>query len=410
MLDAACAQLWNGAVVDSNGRHAICCEMLHGDDDVNIRTHRLSDFCRSEMAKRLRDQMRRGERPQECWRCHEKEDSGITSLRQDLNEQYMEFNGDLDFDRRKSLQNLELRFGNACQLSCYMYHPWRSVHVKKFFEKIHNSVSPPNAHICVIDQREFDWVNDDAVWEGIYQDMGDVRRLYVNGGEPLLSKQFDRLLDRLVENGLSRQIDLIVSTNGMLLEEAHVKKWRQFRHAFVTLSVDAIGQKNGFIRHPSDWERLLKTYDLAEATNSEYSNVIFRCWGAVSLLNVLHVDEYLNFFRERYEYLEEPHFQLVQDPVFLSPKILPREFKEEALRRVVQFGADSLAVRMMNQALAFEADVPQLTFGLGYIDAYGKHVGKDPRSIFGEFYDVLGRCEEMRGVVAPILELDDHVR
>ena len=79
-----------------------------------------SEFINNEEFKKHRLQLWNGEWPSGCHQCEEEELFGNKSMRMDCTDQYDEsfFNpetGEIDL---KSIQHIELRFNNSCNMSC----------------------------------------------------------------------------------------------------------------------------------------------------------------------------------------------------------------------------------------------------------------------------------------------------
>lgn len=214
-----------------------------------------------------------------------------------------------------------------------MCNPTRPKKVNNVFE-----------HIIKIDNRksfigelgvlpaDFDtsWVEDPTVWSSIASQSGDAKRIYLNGGEPLLAKHHEKILAKLIETGAAKDISLIYSSNCLLLDESHVELWRHFGHVSVSFSIDDLDERNHFIRNPSNWASVVKSLDLVKSWQMDPANasVKIEIWCAINILNFAYLSEYLQFFATSYPSIKISGWRAIQSPPYLNPANLPDEIKE----------------------------------------------------------------------------------
>lgn len=319
-----CAQPWFGVVVDSDGFGAVCCEMSESLEGAHVKTHSFNDFQNHKKVIRIRNQMINGEKPLECWRCFEKEEKGSTSQRQYFNRAFFAFNDTFDSEKIYA-QNIELRLGNLCQLQCFMCSPIRSAKLNEFSKiafKSFTEVYP----ITDSHQKLFDWVEDETIWDKIIDDsVKDSRRIYINGGEPLLSKLHMKIIEKIISTDRAKDIILSYSTNVFLITQEIIDLWKQFKTVQISLSIDGVYEKIRYLRYPSDWKQLVTKLELIE--NNQSDNLNFSVWCTLSLLN-------FRYFTELFEYFSKNHPKMmvkcraIQTPSYLSPINLPQELKE----------------------------------------------------------------------------------
>lgn len=340
-----CAQPWFGVVVRPNGSAGICCEVTDDLKGLDIRKNSFHEIQHHPKMDELRQQMLAGERPKECWRCWAKEDEGAFSLRQTLNQTYERLNGEFDPSLIKP-QNVEFVLGNLCQLRCVMCHPARSKKIQPVFDHIINvEFRDSYKGLVTREPTNFDtsWVEDDATWDSLADQSVEAKRFFINGGEPLLAKQHEKVLVKLIEKSVAQDVELVYSTNGLLLTDKHLEMWKEFREVNISFSLDDLYDRNAFIRYPSDWNQVVKALDLVTKWQSDPSNanITVGIWCAVNLLSYAYMPEYLEFFATRYPNLRIRNLRAVQTPEYLSPANLPTPFKqrvmEEAYRVIVKY-------------------------------------------------------------------------
>ena len=237
---------------------------------------------------------------------------------------------------KPGLIRLQLRiFGNTCNLDCYMCQP-------------HNS-SVRESHVNKYD--EFDvlfnrnYVNRSSKIKDFNLDSIDeivpyIRTVTLQGGEPLFIKNQYKLLDKLVEMGVSENIYIDMNTNGTMLGVGkynildYVKKFKQLH---ISISLDGVGKYNEYIRRRSLWNDIDNNINTLIRINEEVSTydedlegienkIDISVFSTVSLLSILRMDKLIDWCKRKG--LKQTLF-VVDDPPELSASNLPESIKKE---------------------------------------------------------------------------------
>ncbi len=328
-----CAQPWFGATVKPNGVAGICCEITDELRDLNVNQHSFADFQNHPKIIEIKNEMLAGGKPSVCWRCWQKEDGGAPSLRHVLNHSYIEYNGSFD-PNFVAPQNIEFVLGNLCQLRCVMCHPARSKKVEQVFEYvIKTDFRKSYKGLVEMLPSDFktDWVEDEVLWDSLAEQAKTARRIYINGGEPMLAKEHIKVLNKLIDNGTAKDVSLLYSSNGMLIEDKHVALWSQFNTTSITFSLDDLGERNGFIRYPSDWGQVERALNrvVGWQDDPQNINIAWGIWCTISTLNFAYLPEFLRFFATKYPTIRINGWRGVQTPAYLDPSHLPQELKAQ---------------------------------------------------------------------------------
>lgn len=386
-----CAQLWNGIAIKPAGTSGICCEITEHIPDLNVREHTFDQMLRHPKIEGMRQQMLNGEEPKECWRCFSKEKLGAHSLRHTLNEHYIGMNGAFDSEFI-SPQNIEFVLGNLCQLRCVMCHPSRSAKVAEAHDYIAIK-DMRKSYEGLVARKPFNmdvsWVEDPLLWDSIAEQSLPARRIFINGGEPLLAKEHEKVLDRLIENGVADQTLLVYSTNGLLLADHHIEKWRKFQNVAIAFSLDDLFERNHFIRYPSDWGQIKAALDRVKGWQADPANknIEINMWCAINVLNFAYLPEYIDFFAANYP--DAPiGWRAVQTPEYLNPMNLPKEFKSKVAKEILYTIARHKAfhnkglgeeIRMIEDT---EPNPNLLQDGIAFLKMNAEHQGVDLHELF----------------------------
>lgn len=393
-----CAQPWFGVTIKPNGVAGICCEITDELTDMNVVTHTFAEMQQHPRIIKIKNEMLAGIEPEECWRCFEKEKSGARSLRHTLNTAYEEFNGDFD-PELVAPQNIEIVLGNLCQLQCVMCHPSRS----KKIENVHNFIKVTDMRSSFegfIDGSlhpsfNTDWVEDDDVWQKIASQCEQGKRFFINGGEPMLARKHFAVLQKLIDNNVSKHAMLTYSSNGMLITEKHMQMWSNFKNVSVSFSVDDLADRNGFIRYPSDWGQVTAALDrvVEWQKRPEYSTIEFGIWCAINMVSLPHLPEYVEFFATKYPTIKINGWRAVQTPPYLNPSNVP--FKKDAINEIVEMLSKYESFSTKNPHLLpdilsineTECDPKLLEDGIAFLQMNADFYRIDWRKLFPKFFN-----------------------
>ncbi|HRO67542.1 MAG TPA: twitch domain-containing radical SAM protein, partial [Pseudobdellovibrionaceae bacterium] len=220
MADSVFCQLpWVSLAIRNNGDYRVCCHantspgrgLLQGSghERLNAATTGLDEARNSETLKKIRRNMLEGRWPESCVRCQREEASGMRSKRiysrdmlpSQFDETWAraltESDGSLPLDRAP-LVDMDVRFGNKCNLACRMCGPSDSSSWIDDHEKLGRRFEATG----------FDWHEKPAFWESLESRARDLRHIYIVGGEPLLIDRHYRFLRHLIDIGQAPQVTL----------------------------------------------------------------------------------------------------------------------------------------------------------------------------------------------------------
>ncbi|MFS4459337.1 twitch domain-containing radical SAM protein [Bdellovibrio sp. HCB2-146] len=337
-----CPLPWLSLAVRNDGVHRVCCHANVSEGRGVLRDSQnqvqradeqpIAEVRNSESLKEIRRQMLKGEWPAACGRCHREESLGLRSKRIYASEFL-----DLPFQKYQDgtaqdgsipisewpIEDLDLRFGNKCNLKCRMCGPSDSNAWYGDFEALQGRAFQPEGN--------FSWYQDERFWEQLFQQTEKLQHIYLVGGEPLLIKQHFSFLRRLADTGRASQVTLEYNSNLTVLPDEVLEIWRSFKEVKVGVSVDGYGELNNYIRHPSVFKNIENNLLKLDA-----APIHLNAWIAttLSIYNFLDLNELLiwkvrmNFSRvgvSKEKPLITPHF--LHKPSHLSLKCLPAAIK-----------------------------------------------------------------------------------
>src|SRR5262249_39524018 len=149
----------------------------------------------------------------------------------------------------------QLSLGNECNLKCRMCNSDYSNQIEK--DSVHskwagNSAYPPR-------DQATSWFKADAFFADLIADPSRVEKLYVTGGEPMMSVRLQKILDQIVEAGRPDNCDIVLNTNGTVANSRLLERLTRFRSAWLGCSIDAYNQYFEYIRYPGKWSVVERT-------------------------------------------------------------------------------------------------------------------------------------------------------
>jgi sulfatase maturation enzyme AslB (radical SAM superfamily) len=370
-----CVLPWIHVATRPNGDARLCCGsnasqahtgvmdagLVKKNDGVaaNFGKESLSSAWNNDYMKDVRVTMLAGKIPTSCNKCFEEEENGIVSKR--VWETYYWDNEGVSLEQLVQdtavdgtvppvIRYLDLRLGHTCNLKCIMCTPhdssrWVQDHAK-LVEKTKSKIVLQQINW---DKQNFDnnWYEKPELWEEIFLQIPNIQQLYFAGGEPLMIKEHRRFLEEIIRRGYADKITVRYNSNGVLVDDAIIEIWSKFREVRFAFSIDAIGDRNHYIRYPVDWS---ETEVALEKLDNTPDNIKVGIACAVQIFNIKHIIDFakwkvqknfkkINFFEvfgiEAGGGLLNMHMLYI--PTFLSARILPKEDKEQLRKDILDF-------------------------------------------------------------------------
>ena len=242
--------------------------------------------------------------PDACKSCWSKEDQGFASVRSMYQKKVTNAPG---------IQFLDIRHSNQCNLKCRYCHPHFS-----------NQWSKELSYTITLQQSKFDDYLDHLLTK-------DLVEIYWCGGEPLINSVHYDMLETLISNGLSKNIELRYNTNFTVIQYKDKNVfdlWQEFKSVSISISVDAVGEISNYIRSGSDWNVISANIDLALEKIKKNPKISISLSPVVSLLSIWTLPEL-------YQYANDKKISvnpiLLYGPDYLSLMAIHPELKPMAI-------------------------------------------------------------------------------
>jgi len=201
------------------------------------------------------------------------------------------------------------------------------------------------------------WYRDDAwVRDVLLANAAELRGLYFTGGEPMLEKQVEYILDQLIARGAADRVDLELNTNCTALRAPVLSKMLQFRHLTLGLSIDAYGATYEYIRYPARWEKVRRNVERLSALPRDRLELVATV--VLQVNNALDVVRVLQFFDEMNIGF---NIQIATMPWFLGVGVLPASVRALAVTRLQEYADRQCKPHNRAQVLSVIDQVERLT-------------------------------------------------
>lgn len=336
-----CSLPWKHLATHPHGGCTLCCISDHTGgasrsrnfkngtvEWLSLNTNSIHDIMNSDYYKSVRLQMLDGEEPDACKRCYNDERAGLRSKRMEENERYFsndflkrtQNDGSIELD----FEFIELRLGNVCNLRCRTCNPASSTKWYRDHKMLENNLSFVTKYG---DIEKGTWYESDTFWDDLLEHSKNVKRIYINGGEPTLIKKHFYYLEKLIAKGLNKNIELWYNLNLTNVDDELLEYWKQFRNCSISASIDDLEENNEYIRTGSNWKNTIDNLRKLKSLGWVDLSVV----QTVSLYNIENIDKFYHFMV--YQENVPIHINWVYDPPFQQAWHISDEKKKNILER-----------------------------------------------------------------------------
>jgi hypothetical protein len=370
-----CVLPWIHVATRPNGDARLCCgsnasQATNGIMDAglvkkengmpaNFGKESLQSAWNNKYMRDVRKTMLEGKIPLSCFKCFEEESKGIVSKR--IWETYYWNEEKLEIDQLvkettqdgevpPTIRYLDLRLGHTCNLKCVMCSPHDSSRwVQDHDQLIKSTESKIVLHQMSWDKNSFDnyWYEKPELWEEIFDQIPNIRQLYFAGGEPLMIKEHKNFLEEIIRRGYADNITVRYNSNGVLVDDNIIDIWSKFKEVRFAFSIDALEDRNHYIRYPVSWQ---ETESALIKLDNTPDNIKVGIACAVQIFNIKHIIDFakwkiLKKFKKinLFEVFDIEagggilNMHMLYIPTFLSARILPKADKEQLRKDFIEF-------------------------------------------------------------------------
>jgi len=331
-----CILPWIHLHAFANGDVYPCCMADYNFKLGNSRNQTFTEIWNSQRMKELRVSMINDQQHSACDKCYNIENSGGTSMRQNMNTQFSHKFTNVDTTHpdgtvdKVDMTYMDIRFSNICNFKCRSCGPTFSSQWKDEWEQLYTGGTWPRVTRVKNTLAE--------VWEDIETWIDTVEQIYFAGGEPLIMDEHYKILEYLIANNKT-DIGISYNTNmSTLVYKKHnvIDLWKHFKNIRIDASLDGYGKHAEYIRAGTDWNQVEKNI---EYVRSNCVNITFSISCTVSVYNAFHITDFFKYCIDKkfVNYPDNITINIVQFPELLNTQVLPMHLKNQVIEKVNKY-------------------------------------------------------------------------
>ena len=317
-----CILPWISIETTPTGKVRPCCLYTQELPDIDLNTHTLQDAFLSQPMNNLRQAFEDGKKPGGCERCWMEEDAGKKSKRQYMLEKFKH-----ETVEEPVLKFLDLKLGNICNLKCRICGTWSSS--KWGQEEIDYYEKEGGGQLQREWMKQGQWPRKNKTfWEHMDELLPHIKFFEFTGGEPFLIKQHFDLLERAVELGYAKDIDIHYNTNTTKFPAQHVL-WKHFKHVQIAFSVDNTGKRFEYERYGAKWRTANTNIKKINSLIDNGYPITTQLCCTWNIQNIYYMDDILGWAVAMN--FNDIHFNLMHDPWEYAIANIPTSAKAQVM-------------------------------------------------------------------------------
>lgn len=361
--DIFCNVPWTNLHIYWDGSYGVCCSesgkpyAVNLEKKYNIADMSIPEWFTSEPMKNIRLKMFGDDRVNICNKCYVEESINYESRRVKENFKSVIFTEKsfsksyeqsptydiFEFSKQDGSVDIlpidwHIDLGNECNLACKMCNPAASSKIAAQYRRW--NLIESNQSIFT------NWTNNDTTWQrfldGIIQ-TPNLNRIHFMGGEPLLNKRFEGLLDFLLLN--KKDISLSFVTNGTIYKQSIIDRLLQFKSCDIEISIENFDKTNDYIRQGCNIGQMTENIKMINDQTNDNFKLVLR-----SAPQLLSVNSYYNLIEWCLENRVAVQGVPLQNPPHLKINVLPWHIRQKIIAKYqnIKNNLESLVNKKIN--------------------------------------------------------------
>lgn len=305
-----CYAPWTNIHINTTGRYKTCCA---GTDEIgDLRIIPIKDLLSSTTLNGIKSSLHQNHTHTNCTICARQEQHSSVSERTWYNNIAEHQAIELDQITAQNIQNLDIRWSNTCNLSCvYCDHEassqWAALKQQPV-ERLDYSNTLP------------------GLLEFIDNNRATIKNLALLGGEPLLQKENDALLD-VIANHV--HINVITNLSVPLENNRIFQKLLAKDNVMWDISFETVEDRFEYVRHGSSWPLMLKNIQYLKQATKDKPGHNIGITSQYSVYNAMNLSELHQYFADND--LPMMRWNELHYPDVLSVSSLPKDYLNKAI-------------------------------------------------------------------------------
>ena len=370
---------WGSIYVETDGRVDNCC--ISRNNLGNLHQNKLIDIVSGPNNIAVKQQMLNGERVKGCRDCYPPTSgfSDKTYLRDNQIQDFSVwepdgelFNGVDNF----RLRYADLRFRNTCNYGCVYCTPTLS-----------STIASELKQFVIIDESAIADVTQYFV-----NNAHTLKKVYMAGGEPMLIKENQVILQRLLET--NPDCVFLVNTNLSMIRNNRIfDLLTKFANVEWLISVDDMGEKYNYIRYPGDWQVFSSNLDYLQqqvpSTHIVRFNMVYTALNAKTIFDCADflID---NKYATKTENINMAYVNLGHSYIWCDARSLPESYID-SVRKLIdtrpKYGSRlDQDIQYIRECLDVEVKKPEYHDLFRHLAMLDQRRGLNSQSVFSDIY------------------------
>jgi len=305
-----CYAPWTNIHINTTGRYKTCCA---GTDEIgDLRVIPIKDLLLNQKLSSIKQSLNQNSTHSNCTVCTRQEQHSSVSERTWYTDIAEHRPINIDNINAQLLQNLDIRWSNTCNLSCvYCDH----------------EASSQWAALKQQPVERLDYTNTlPGLLEFIDSNRATIKNLALLGGEPLLQKENDALLD-VIANHV--HINVITNLSVPLENNRIFQKLLTKDNVMWDISFETVEDQFEYVRHGSSWSLMLKNIQYLKQATKDKPGHNIGITSQYSVYNAMNLSDLHEYFADND--LPMMRWNELHYPNILSVSSLPKHYLNKAI-------------------------------------------------------------------------------
>lgn len=314
---AFCPLAWTGIYVNAGGEVRNCTRKKHNLG--SLRENTIHEILTSDQANAVRTRMSNGEKEPTCECCYQLEEGKKSFDIISDRIYYLKELKDVPFDtyedpKNFDLRKIDVRWSNQCNFACVYCGPMFS---NKWAKEV-------NLEIKALDSKSGRLAE---VKDYILENVEKLEHVYFAGGEPLLMKQNEEIIQALWER--NKNVQIRVNTNLSKTGTPIFDLLCKFPNVHWILSAESMDDEYGYIRTGGNWKDFVENLDVIRKLDHKISfNMLWCLFNPWSLFTTIEYFQSLGF--QNNSYIISP----ITDPVWQDVRQFNAKTRNELIKEL----------------------------------------------------------------------------
>ena len=334
--DKRCVLAFTSMYIDPSGDIRPCCVSKNFPKPINLNDFdSIEDVMNNKQFQNLRKSMVMGQPQSMCDVCY----TGGADLMDTWNKRWQHKLDDPDlYDKNmkvSSIHYLDARFSNICNFKCRMCHPSLSSSWYANYIEVHGDKGKKYLDSMKV-------LDDNAIAKFSDKAISKLEHMNVAGGEPFITADFFRLLDRISDIQAAKMtINVTTNLSTLFYKRKNViDMLSRFKTVNIQASVDGYGDVGEYQRTGFSSQKFFNNLDMLTQMSKKYKHISVNLEYTITTLNMFHIYDFKDYVEANTPIRHSAiNFHWAVGPLGFCPGIIPDDLKDKLTKYIdTKFG------------------------------------------------------------------------